>query len=148
MATQAWPAQGTTISIAELAGNNSYTLINEVISITNAGGGSVAQAKTTWLSSTVHTYRGTIPDNGEPSFSLNYDPTDAVHKFIRNLKDTPANGPNNFQVAFNTGNTTSTATFSANVSEFSGPDAGDVEENLTAEVTLKISGAVVWNAAT
>ena len=137
-----------TIAIAEVAGNNTYSLINEVISIDNAGGGTVAQAKTTWLSSTVHTYRGTIPDNAEVSMEMNYDPTDAVHKFIRNLKDTPANGPNNYQVTFNTGNTVSTAVFSANVSEFNGPTAGDVEENLTATLTVKISGAVTWTAAT
>ena len=125
-------------------GNFLVSLINEVISIEDAGGGTVVQCRTTWLSSLVHTYRGTIPDNAEVAISLNFDPTDSVHKFLRNLKDTPANGPNSFQVTFNTGNTNSTATFLANVSEFSGPTAGDVEENLTADVTVKITGAVTW----
>ncbi len=149
MAAQAWPAQGTTISVDEVSNaTNAYTLIGEVISIENAGGGSVAQAKTTWLSSTVHTYRGTIPDNAEVSISLNFDPTDGAHKFMRNLKDSPSNGPNYYQVSFNTGNTNSMAVFIANVSEFSGPTAGDVEENLTADITLKITGAVTWTNAT
>lgn len=149
MPAQAWPSQGVTIGVDQVSGaSNSYSLINEVVSIENAGGGTVTQAKTTWLSSLVHTYRGTIPDNAEVSISLNYDPTDAVHKFLRNLKDTPSNGPNNFQVIFNTGNTNSSAVFVANVAEFSGPTAGDVEENLAAELTLKITGAVTWTAAT
>jgi hypothetical protein len=115
-----------------------------VVSIENAGGGTVAQAKTTWLSSLVHTYRGTIPDNAEVSMSLNYDPTDTVHKFLRNLKDTPSNGPNYFLVTFNTGNTNSTVLFNGNISEFSGPTADDVEGNLTADVTIKITGAPTW----
>jgi hypothetical protein len=149
MATQAWPAQGVTVGVDMVSGaTNAYSLINELVSAENLGGGTVAQAKTTWLSSLVHTYRGTIPDNAEVAMSLNYDPTDTVHKFLRNAKDTPSNGPWSFQVTFNTGNTNSTAVFLANVSEFSGPTAGDVEENLTADVTVKITGAVTWVNAT
>jgi len=149
MAAVAWPAQGVTIAVDQVSGaSNSYSAIGEVVSLSNLGGGTVAQAKTTWLSSTVHTYRGTIPDNAEVSMSLNYDPTDTVHKFLRNLKDTPSNGPNNFQVVFNTGNTNSTAVFVGNISAFDGPTADDVEGNLTADVTIKITGAVTWNAAT
>jgi hypothetical protein len=151
MATQAWPAQGVTIGINETPGNTnagSFSLINEVISIENAGGGTVAAADTTWLSSLVKTYRGTIPDNAEVSMSLNFDPTDTVHKFVRNLKDTPSNGPNFFLVTFNTGNTNSSAMFNGIVTEFSGPTAGGVEENLTADVTVKITGAVTWVNAT
>ena len=144
-----WGAQGVTIAVDEVSGaSNAYTLINSVYSIENAGGGTVAQAKTTSLANFAHTYRGTIPDNGEPSISVWYDPTDSVHKFMRNLKDNPQNGPNNYQVVFNTGNTNSNAVFVANVSEFSGPTAADVEENLTADITLKITGAVTWNGAT
>lgn len=149
MAAQAWPAQGTTIGIDEIVGNtNTFTLIGAVVSIENAGGGTVAAAKTTWLSSLAHTYRGTIPDNAEVSLSLNYDPTDAVHKFVRNLKDTPSNGPNAFQTTFNTVNTNSSVVFVAIVTEFAGPTASDVEDNLTADVTLKITGAVTWTAPT
>jgi hypothetical protein len=145
MAAQAWPAQGTTVAIDEVSGaSNSFTIIGQVVSAENMGGGTVAQAKTTNLASTVHTYRGTIPDNGEPTFSLNWDPTDAVHKFVRNLKDTPSNGPNNVQCGFSTGATNSSATFNSNISEFNGPTADDVEGNLTADVTFKITGAVTW----
>lgn len=87
------------------------------------------------------TYRGTIPDNAEVGVDLNWDPTDPVHKYIRALKDTPANGPKTFKGTWNTGSTTSTEVFSANVSEISGTDASDVEGNLEASVTLKTTGA-------
>lgn len=147
MPTQAWPAQGTTLAIDE-NNNNVLTLINELINLDNAGGGTVTQARTTWLSSSVHTYRPTIPDNAEVSFDLNWDPTDVAHKFIRNLKDVPNQLGNRFTATFNTTGSTSTAVFVASVSEFAGPTAGDVEENLTATVTVKISGAVTWVAPT
>jgi hypothetical protein len=145
--TQAWPAQGTTLAVSE-NNNNTYTLINELINLTGFGGGTVTQALTTWLSSEVHTFRPTIPKPSETSFDLNFDPTDAVHKFIRNLKDAPNQLGNGFQATYNTGNTTSSSTLIASVSNFDGPNAGDVEENLTATVTLQPTGAPTWIAPT
>lgn len=141
MAAQAWPAQGVTLSIEEVNANT-YSLIGNVVSLENMGGGTVAQAKTTWLNSTVHTYRPTIPDNAEVKASILFDPTDAVHKYLRNLKDGPATV--SWQASFNTGSTNSSATFNGAVSEFSGPTADDVEGLLTADLTVKISGAVTW----
>jgi hypothetical protein len=146
MATQAWPAQGTTLSIDE-ANNNTFTLINEITSLTDIGGGTVTQAKTTSLANTVHTWRPTIPDNAEVVASMWFDPTDAVHKFLRNLKDTPLQVGNQFKAIFNTGNTVSNVVFVASVSSLSGMDAGDVEDNVTAEFSLKITGAPTWTAA-
>jgi hypothetical protein len=140
MATTVWPAQGTTLAIDE-TGTGTYTLINEITSLTDLHSGTVTQRKTTPLTGLVHTYAGTIPDNGEPKVELNFDPTDTVHRFIRDLKDTPANGPNNFKATYSTGSTASTDVFSANVSGFEGPNASDVEDNLVATLTLKVTGA-------
>ena len=97
----------------------------------------------------MHTYRGTIPDNAEVGADLWWDPSDAAHIFVRDLKDTPANGPNSFKATFNAlaNNAACTAVFLANVSEFSGPDAPDVEENLQTSISLKITGAVTWSPA-
>lgn len=145
MSTQAWPAQGTTIGIDE-TGTGTFTLINEVLSIGHAGGGEVGERDTTVLVSTVRTNAPTIPDNGECTFSLNLDPTDAVHKFVRNLKDAPA--IKNWQVVFSTGATVSSATFPGWVKDFDGPNAEDVDSNLTADVTVRVAGAVTWVAAT
>lgn len=141
MPTTAWPAAGTIFAIDE-TGTGTYTTLNGITSLTNLGGGSVAQAKTTNLASSAHTYKQTIPDNAEVSVSLQWDPTDAVHKFILAAKNTAASGPYSFKATYATGTTVCTSIFSANVSEFSGPDADDVESTLTAEVTLKITGAI------
>ncbi len=145
MSTTVWPAQGTTLSVDEIVGNsNTFSLINNFTSLEGLGGGTVAQAKTTSLASLVHTYRGTIKDPAEISGDLWYDPTDAVHKFVRNWCENPYNGALTMQAIFNTTGNTSTATFLANISEFNGPTAGDVEENLTASLTFKITGFTTW----
>jgi hypothetical protein len=149
MATTVRPSQGTTLAIDEISGNtNTFTLINNFHSLEDLGGGTVTNQRTTVLASTVHTYRPTIKDPAEISGEMWFDPTDAVHKFIRNLCDTPTNGPYTFQAIFNTGNTNSSCTFLANIAEFSGPTASDVEANLTASFTFKITGVTTWIAAT
>lgn len=149
MATTVWGSQGTTFAVDEISGNsNTFTLINNFTSLSGLGGGEVAQAKTTALTSTVHTYRGTIKNPAEVSGDLWYDPTDSVHKFVRNWNDNPTNGPYTMQAIFNTPNTNSSCTFLANISKFDGPNAGDVEENLMASVAWQITGNTTWNAAT
>jgi hypothetical protein len=145
MATLVWPAQGVTLSIDETVGNtNTFTLINNFTSLAGLGGGTIAQAKTTVLASTVHTYRGTIKDPTEVSGDLWWDPTDAVHMFLQNWAENPTNGVYTMQAIFNTGNTNSSATFLANISTFDGPNASDVEDNMTASLAFKITGHTTW----
>jgi hypothetical protein len=92
----------------------------------------------------VHTYRETIADPGEPALDVFYDPTDAVHIFLRDAARNAfsQNGPYMFKQMYaavvNANN--ATQTFSANVSEFKGGNTGDVEDNLSASFTLKITG--------
>ena len=117
---QAWPALGTTIAIDEAyPPAATYTLISEVLKIGNAGGGEVGKRDTTYLSSTSKTYAPTIPDPGDMAIAVNFDPTDTVHKFMRNLQQTPPAIPyvsNNFKITFNTGSTASTAVVAGFVS--------------------------------
>src|SRR4051812_21295340 len=118
---QSWKAQGTTIGIDEATGTNgsgTYTLVGQVLSIEHAGGGSVGERDTTVLTDAAKTNRPTIPDNGEVALSINYDPTDAVHKYVRNLKDTPPDTIPNWKTTFNTGNTNSFVIFAAWVKEW------------------------------
>lgn len=141
MATQSWPAQGTTIAVDE-TGGGTYTLINLVSSISSAGGGEVGERDTTVLSSTVRTNAPTIPDNGEVTFELLFDPTDTVHEAIRGYKDSPA--VKNWQVTFNT-TSSSKVTFAAWVKQFDGANAEDVDSSVTASLTLRVTGAVTWS---
>jgi hypothetical protein len=141
-----WPAQGTVLAVDETSGaSNSFTVINGITSIDGIGGETITQAKTTTLASTCHTYRATIPDPGECSFDIWIDPTDAVHRFVRDLADSPSNGPNYWLATMNTGNTNSTCQFlGSGVSDFSGYKAGDVEDNLMATFAVKRTGPNVW----
>lgn len=144
--TTVWPAQGTTLSIDEISGNsNTFTLINNFTDLDGLFGGTMAPAKTTVLATiNSHTYRGTIRDPSEISGNLWYDPTDPVHKFIRNWNNYPSNGAFTMQAIFNTGNATSTGTaLVAGCTEFT-PSAPDVEANLVAAVSFKITGDTAW----
>lgn len=146
--TTAWPAQGTVFAIDESGtnSNGTYTIINNITSIQGIGSGEVGERDTTVLASSAHTNAPTIPDNNECSFHLLFDPTDVVHKFVRNLKDSPLLFCN-FKATMNTGNTNSTAVFSAWVKEFDGYNVEDVDSNIEADVTLRKTGAITWNAA-
>ncbi len=140
-----WGSQGTVFGIDVVSGaSNAFTVIANITSLSGLGGGTVTAQKTSALSSTVHTYRATIKDPAEVSMDLWYDPTDTTHKFVRNWCDTPTNGPFNCQVIFSTGNTNSSAIFNTVITECDGPHADDVEDNLMASVTLKITGATTW----
>ena len=143
-----WGSQGITVGIDEVSGaSNSFTLISNVTSLTGIGGGTATAQKTTALTGTVHTYRNTIKDPDEFTVEMWYDPTDATHKFCRNWLDTPTNGPYNMQVIFNTGATNSNAVFNNVITGFT-IEATDVEENLKATMTTKITGATTWTNST
>lgn len=134
MAAQAWPAQGASLTAAS-------TSIGQILSISHAGGGEVGERDTTVLSNTVRTNAPTIPDNGEMTFEFNYDPTDTGHQTLRGYKDTPA--VVTWVVTFNS-TPSHTASFSGWVKDFDGPNAEDVDSNLTASVTVRVTGAVTW----
>ncbi len=145
----AWPALGTTISIDEAyPPGGTYTLIGQVLSINGAGGGEVGERDTTTLASTVKTNFPTIPDNGTCEVETNYDPTDAAHKFLALLKDSPPTGSaqsysgfNNFKVVFASGTTASSKVFPGWVKTMDGAEAGGPEENLKVTWGIRVSGA-------
>lgn len=144
-----WPAQGTTLGIDESGtnANGTYTLLNNLTSITGLGGGEVGKRDTTVLTSTVKTSAPTIPDPQDVSIELPFDPTDNAHKFVRNLKDTPLLYCN-WKATMNTGASTSTVVFSAWVKGFEGYNVEGVDENLTSTITLQQTGAPTWVNAT
>lgn len=141
MATTSWPAQGTIVGIAE-TNTSTYAVINLITNFGHAGGGTMGKRDTTVLTSTVHTSAPTIPDNGEFTISLLFDPTDAVHIFVRGLKDTAYTaGFNNIKVTYNDV-VPSTDVFAAWVIDFDGINGDDVDASLTADVTFQVTGAV------
>ena len=148
MSTLSWPAQGVTFGVDETGvngnGNGTYSLINNITSLQGVGSGEVGERDTTVLTSAVKTNAPTIPDNQECSFHLLFDPTDAVHQFVRDLKDSPVLFCW-FKAVPNTGSTNSFVKFTAWVKGFDGYSFEDVDGSLEADVTLRKTGAVTWS---
>lgn len=135
--TTAWPALGTTVAYS--LDGTAYTDIGQVTSVSNAGGGTVGKRDTTSLSSTGKSYAPTIPDPGELEFEINFDPSDAAHVQLRSWRDAPPTTLPWWKVTYATG-TPNTDVFRGFVSNFDGANAGGVDENLTATVTVQVIG--------
>jgi hypothetical protein len=135
--SQAWPALGTKVS-ASADGGSSYVNIGQLVSVGNPGGGEVGERDTTVLSSVAHTNAPTIPDNGEVTISVNFDPTDAGHNQLISWKNSPPAQMPAWKVDF--------ATVPATMASFSGwvksiePTAEGIDDNLTADITVRVSG--------
>jgi hypothetical protein len=98
--------------------------------------------ETTNLSSTSKTYRAQLPDGGTVSATVQYDPADATHQAFHTAINAWPQAPTSCSIIFNTVNT-STATFSAILTRFK-PKGMNEEDNLEAEIELKITGKVTW----
>lgn len=139
MAAIAQPAAGTTIAYS--TDGSVYTILGQVLSIGHAGGGEVGSRDTTTLTSAVKTKAPTIPDNGEVTFTLNFDPTDTGHQQLMTWKNSPPTTIPFWKVTFAvTG--THTVVFNGFVSNFDGANAGSFEDNLAADVTITVTGGV------
>jgi len=143
------PAEGTTIELGDQAGvvGTTYTDIGEVFSITPPGG-TRASVNRTALTDLAKKFRGgQIPDYGEVSFSIYYDPNDPDHQNVASLFD--SGETRNFRVTYVTGNTSEDAndTFDAFITGIT-PGAAADEVDITWDLTLKITGAVTRNAGT
>ncbi|HXD03319.1 MAG TPA: hypothetical protein VN627_08430, partial [Novosphingobium sp.] len=79
----------------------------------------------------------------ELSFEIDFDPTDsAVHAKLAALQDVPA--MHSWQISYPCSGTPKKATVDGFLTKFA-PDAGGVQENLTAAVTVKLTGPIVWS---
>ena len=133
--TNAISAHGTLLKIGDGAVSESFTTIAEV---TNIGGPGLALAATSHSSAGWQEFVGGLLDGGEVTFSINYVPTHATHNATTGLIADMVNRTlRNFQIVFpNVGATT--WSFAALVTGFDPSEP--VDEVLTADVTLKLSG--------
>lgn len=145
MPAEVIPALGTTIAVDKLGGETpTYSVISQVLSIEGASN-EVGSIETTHLQSARKTYRPGLPDGGEVSFEVEYDPSDPDHKFLRGLADEPE--ILSWQVSYPTEPKATLDTFDGFLTGFT-PSAGGAEENLTASITIKVTGPVVTTTAT
>jgi hypothetical protein len=134
------PAAGTTLSF-DPATPLTYVPIANITSISGPEA-EVGSVETTVLTSTARTYRFTLAEPGDLNFELDFDPSDSVtHTKLAALQSTPA--IHSWQIAYPT-TPVSKATVSGFLTKFT-PNAGGIDENLTASVTIKCLGAIVWS---
>jgi hypothetical protein len=136
-----WPALGTTLKVDKTGGTSPTTQVGQILSI-DGPSSEVGSVETTNLSSTWKQYRPTLPDGGEVSMEIEYDPTDtgtgSSHGFLKTIAGTPAKYT--WVVTYPT-TPACTDTFVAFLTKL-GRSAGGAEENLTSSFTLKIDGTV------
>lgn len=96
----------------------------------------VGTAETSVLTSTVRTYRPTIPDSGELTMTIYYDETNATHTALTALMTTPAVG--SWKLIFVD---THSYAFSGILTQFK-TTGMTIDDNLSAEITIKLTGAI------
>jgi hypothetical protein len=136
-----WPALGTALLVDKTGATNPTTNVGQILSIDLEP--EVGQAETTNLSSSQKTYRPTLPDGGEVSLEVEYDPTDTgagnSHAFLKSIQQTPA--VYTWKITYPTTPPTSDV-FLAFLTKGPGRNAGGPEENLTGAITLKVTGPI------
>lgn len=137
------PGEGTTLGYGSTQG--SYTNIPQLVSVSPPGG-EVASVDKTYLSSVAKEKRaGRIPDAGQFSFDIEYDPNDSTHQALYALVWTPANQW--WQLVYNDGLTVTNAEieFEGFITNWEPEDLED-ESNLRVSVTVEITGVITSTA--
>lgn len=130
--------QGTILKFT-VAGT--LTAVSQVLDV-DGPEATVETKETTNLASTSKSYRALLPDGGTVSARIQYDPGDTTHlAFVTSINQWPQT-PIACAIVFNT-TTTSTATFTAILTKFK-PTGMNEEDNLEAEIELKITGLITW----
>lgn len=138
MTTKAFNAQGTVIKRGNGASVESFTSIGEVKNF-NGPSGSANVLDATHLESTAREKVMGLPDEGEITLTMNFDPTSAQHQGL--IADRANRVKRNFEQVFSdTG--AAKASFAAYVTGFA--IVGAVDAICEANVTLAISGPLTW----
>lgn len=126
--------------LAYSADGTTYTTIAQRVTISGPKM-EVAEVETSDLDSTVKTFRPSgVPDSGSLDLEVYFDPDDTQHTAIRALMATPA--VKNFKLTLTDG-TPATATFAGFPTSFE-LNGMEIEGNLGANVSIKITGAITW----
>jgi hypothetical protein len=133
------PGLGT---VLQLKISMTYTPVSQRVSL-DGPELAVGTANTTDLDGTVETYRPTIPDSGELSGTLYYDPQEAstTHSTMFTAITAPSQTLNLWKLIF-TDSVASTLSFSGILTKFK-PTGMTKDGNLSADFTIKVSGSPV-----
>ena len=139
------PALGTVFAHGVAGSPPTYTAISQITSI-DGPESEMGTVETTNLSSTAKTYRKTLFDGNEVSIEMEFDPKSDTHVLLTGLffGNTQLSAGELWQVEFaDATNGPSKASFTAIITKL-GPSGIEPESNLMANMTVKISGLVVW----
>jgi hypothetical protein len=131
------PGLGT---ILQLSISSTYTNVAQRVSL-DGPELAVGTANTTDLDGTVETYRPTLPDSGELSGTLYYDPQDSTHSALFSAVTAPSQTLNLWKLKF-TDAAASILAFSGILTKFK-PTGMTKDGNLSADFSIKVSGTPV-----
>jgi hypothetical protein len=132
-------AQGSVLKLGDGGDPEAFTAIGEVIGVSGLGGGSGSEIDVTDLSSTGKEFIIGLKDEGEISVTMNLDTGDTQQTALRTARDSAT--IKNFELDLTDSGPT-TISFAAYVKTFNIGLA--VDDKISLEVSLRISGAATW----
>ena len=139
MATSALVTEGVILKRGDGGGPEVFTAVAEVVDF-DGPGGSATVIEATHLGSTAKDKLMGLPDEGQFSFSANLIPSDAEQTGLRT--DRTNRTKRNFELLLTDAGPTKLS-FAAFVLEFR--IAGAVDDKISVNITLEITGAVTWS---
>lgn len=137
------PGKGTLLQLGDGGSpSETFTTIADRVQI---GGPnmSVGSRETTHLDSDAKEFEPTIPDGGDLTMTLFYDPNETTHQGLTGLVAAPANV--HWKLVFNDGMATpANYLLNGHITGFNHTGM-EVESNLQAEVTIKLNGLPTIN---
>lgn len=131
-------SQGTVIAFSFGGSPSSFTTIPNVVDFSGPGGQASVIDATNLLSAMKEKMMG-LPDAGQFTFNINFDPDNAVHQQIRQAW--ASRQLCQFRITF-TDSTPATCVFDGYVLGFQ--VSGGVDNIIKAAVTVEITGALSW----
>jgi len=131
-------AQGTKIEISQVVSPLAYSEVPNVTDF-NGPGGQASVIDVSNLQSTAREKKMGLADEGQFTFTLNWDPDDAAHQLLRSQRASRL--ASEFRVTL-ADTTPSIATFTGYV--LGVVISGGVDNVLKAAVTVEIDGSVSW----
>ena len=132
-------SQGTTLAISVGASPSSFTTIGNVVGFKGPGG-SASVIDVTNLSSVAKEKLMGLPDEGQFTVDLNFDPDNATHQSLRTARANRT--PCEFKITFTDAASATTAVFTGYVLGME--ISAQVDSAVKASVTIEITGAVTW----
>ena len=129
-------AQGCTLKVGDGASPEVFNAIGQVTAI-NGPSGAAPIIDVSNLSSTYREKRTGLPDNGDVTATVQYDPADTGQTRVETLRAGSLSG--NFQIVLSNSPAT-TWSFAGYVSEFS--KTIGIDEVVEASITVNIDGAI------